>query len=222
MKQTQYTRGYKRYLAFDIHREYILVGGQDEDQAWTLAPRRVSIEKFPEWAQKNLHEGDIVVLETTTNVWETYDIIAPLVSRVLVAYAVAVGEIVGARVKTDKENIKRLLRLLFGGIVPEVWVPPAHVRELRAIIPYRNRLVKMATMIQNRLHAVLQRHHLLSPEGNPFQEAQNNWWLELPLGKLEKINLQSDLDTLRFAEMQLTRLTAIMTKITAENEEIAA
>ena len=60
MNQTQNTRGYKRYLAFDIHREYLLVGGQDEDQEWVLRPRRVSITRFPEWAQKNLVEGDIV------------------------------------------------------------------------------------------------------------------------------------------------------------------
>jgi hypothetical protein len=34
-------------------------------------------EKFPEWAKKNIRAGDIVVLETTTNVWATYDIVAP-------------------------------------------------------------------------------------------------------------------------------------------------
>ena len=72
MKKGQNTRGYERYLACDIHRDYILVGGQNEDQEWVLTPRRVSIAKFPEWAQKNLRKGDIVVLETTTNVWETF------------------------------------------------------------------------------------------------------------------------------------------------------
>jgi hypothetical protein len=35
-----------------------------------------------------------------------------------------------------------MLRALIGGIVPEVWVPPMHVRELRGFISYRNRLVK--------------------------------------------------------------------------------
>ena len=54
MNKGQNTRGYERYLAFDIHRECILAGGQNEDQEWVLTPRRVSIAKFPEWAQKNL------------------------------------------------------------------------------------------------------------------------------------------------------------------------
>lgn len=49
-------------MALDIHREYLLVGAQNEEQEWVLAPRRVSIEKFPEWAKKNIRTGDIVVL----------------------------------------------------------------------------------------------------------------------------------------------------------------
>ena len=194
MNQTQNTRGYKRYLAFDIHREYLLVGGQDENQEWVLRPRRVSVEHFQAWAEKNLQKGDIVVLETTTNIWETYDVVAPLVSRVLVANAAAVGEIVGARVKTDKEDIKRLLRLLFGGIVPEVWVPPAHVRELRSFISYRNRLVKMSTMIRNRLNSLLHKHNLIVPKGGLLDQA---WWDEQSsISSLEKLQVRQELSLL--------------------------
>jgi transposase len=191
MNKGQNTRGYARYIACDIHREYILVGGQNEEQAWVLAPRRVSIEKFPEWAARNLRQGDIVILETTTNVWETYDVIAPLVSRVLVANAASVGEIVGARVKTDKEDIKRLLKLLIGGIVPEVWVPPAAVRELRAFISYRNRLVKTGVMIRNRLQSLLHKHNLLLPEEGVTNQT---WWdAQASISQLEKMQIRQEL-----------------------------
>jgi transposase len=193
MKGSQNTRGYTRYLALDMHREYILVGGQDENQAWVLHPRRVSVARFPEWAQKPLQEGDLVVLETTTNVWETYAHVAPLVSRVLVANAAAVGEIVGARVKTDKEAIKRLLRLRFGGIVPEVWVP-AHVRELRSFISYRNRLVKTSTMIRNWLNSVLHTHTLLVPKGSLLDET--GWDGQSSLSSLEKLQIRQALSLL--------------------------
>jgi transposase len=191
MKQTQNTRGYERYFAIDTHREYHLVGGQNEDQEWVVPPRRVSIEKFPEWAQKNFRAGDIVVLETTTNVWDTYDIVAPLASRVLVANAAAVGEIAGARVKTDAKDIERLLKLLLGGIVPEVWVPPAHVRELRAFISYRNRLVKMATMIRNRLQSLLHKHSLMLPKEGILELA---WWdAQTSISTLEKMQIRQEL-----------------------------
>ena len=44
MTGSQNTRGYERYFAIDTHREYHLVGGQNEDRAWVISPRRVSIE----------------------------------------------------------------------------------------------------------------------------------------------------------------------------------
>ena len=198
MKKGQNTRGYQRYMALDIHREYILVGAQNAEQDWVLTPRRVSTEKFPEWAKKNIRAGDIVVLETTTNVWTTYDIVAPLASRVLVANAAEVGEIANARVKTDKEDVKRLLKLLIGGIVPEVWVPPLHVRELRAFTSYRGRLVKTSTMIRNRLQSLLHKHNLNLSEAGLLDQA---WWeAQKNISTLEKMQIRQELVLLQEVE----------------------
>jgi transposase len=198
MKKGQNTRGYQSYMALDIHREYILVGAWNEEQVWVLTPRRVSLEKFAEWAKKNIRAGDIGVLETTTNVWATYDIVAPLASRVWVANAAEVGEIVGARVKTDKEDIKRLLKLLIGGIVPEVWVPPMEVRELRAFISYRGRLVKTATMIRNRLQSLLHKHNLMLSEAGLLDQA---WWeAQENISALEKMQIRQELVLLQEVE----------------------
>jgi len=36
---------------------------------------RVGLEKFREWAQANLRPGDAAIIETTTNVWDIYDIV---------------------------------------------------------------------------------------------------------------------------------------------------
>ncbi len=191
MNKGQNTRGYERYLALDIHREYLLVGGQNEEQEWVLPPRRVSTEKFPEWAKQNIRAGDIIVLETTTNVWTTYDIVAALASRVLVANAAEVKEIANARVKTDKEDIKKLLKLLIGGIVPEVWVPPLEVRELRAFISYRGRLVTTGTMIRNRLQSLLHKHNLKMSEAGLLD---SGWWEgQKEISPLEKMQIRQEL-----------------------------
>jgi transposase len=62
-----------------------------------------------------------------------------------VAHPAEVKQIANSRVKTDNQDVIRLVRLLIADIVPEVWVPPVEVRELRALISYRWRLVKMST-----------------------------------------------------------------------------
>ena len=198
MKKGQDTRGYERYMALDIHREYILAGGWNEEKEWVLTPRRVSIEKFPEWAKKNIRPGEIIVLETTTNVWVVYDTVAPLASRVLVANAAEVKEIANACVKTDKEDIKKLLKLLIGEIVPEVWVPPMPVRELRAFISYRSRMVTTSTMIRNRLQSLLHKHNLMLSKAGLLDQA---WWDEQKnISLLEKMQIRQELFLLQEVE----------------------
>ena len=193
MKFAKDTRGIERYIAMDIHKEYVLVGGQTARQEWVMQPRRVGVEKMREWAAANLRRGDAVILETTTNVWDVYDIVAPLVNYTVVAHAGKVRQIAEARVKTDKKDIERLICLLIADIVPEVWVPPTHVRELRGMISYRNRLVKTSTMIRNRLQSLIHRHNLILPKGALTDQA---WWEAQRLSPLEKIQIRQELSML--------------------------
>lgn len=193
MKFPKDTRAITRYLAFDIHKEYALVGGQNARQEWVLQPRRIGIEKVRQWVEGNLRKSDAVILETTTNVWDIYDIVAPLVGYVVVAHARKVRQIAEARVKTDRRDVERLLSILIGGIVPEVWVPPLEVRELRGMISYRNRLVKTATMIRNRLQSLIHRHNLTAA-GLPLNALIDPaWWEAQPLSALEKIQIRQEL-----------------------------
>ena len=196
MKQISNARPILRYVALDIHREYVMAGGMNAAQEWVLRPRRVEMVRFRAWAEANLRGGDAVVLEATTNVWDIYDIVAPLVSRTVVAHAAAVRQITEARVKTDKQDIERLLRLLIADIVPEVWVPPVPVRELRGLISYRWRLVKMSTMIQNRLHSLLHRHNIQVPEGGLDTEKNQAWWEQQEFCPIEALQVKQELATL--------------------------
>lgn len=190
MKFEKDTRGIKRYVAFDIHKEYVVAGGMNARQEWVMVPRRIGMEKLREWAAANLRKGDAVVIETTTNVWDVYDIVEPLVSYVVVAHAGGVRQIAEARVKTDKKDIERLIRLLIADIVPEVWVPPVEVRELRGMISYRNRLVKTSTMIRNRLQSLIHRHNLILPKG---KLRDKGWWEAQQVSALEKIQIRQEL-----------------------------
>jgi transposase len=101
-----------------------------------------------------------------------------------------------------------------------IWVPPQEVREMRGLVAQRRKMTNLATQAKNRLQAVLQRHHLVPPEGNPFGANNQEWWQSLSIGKLEKLNLQSDLETLQFAEKQVKRMTEIMEGMAAEQEPI--
>ena len=210
MNLAEETRDIQRYIALDIHKEYVMVGAMNSSQEWVIRPKRVEMIHLRSWATNNLRPGDAVVIETTTNVWDIYDIVAPLVTRTVVAHAGAVRQIAEARVKTDTEDIKRLLRLLIADIVPEVWVPPAHVRELRGMIAYRNRLVVNGAAVRNRLHGLVHRHNLQLPKG---ELTDINWWDSQPLNALEKLQVRQELALLKQVEQNKAELDQELAKM---------
>ena len=211
----------KRYIGLDVHKHYLIALGVDENLEVVLPARRVELAHLEAWMKKTLTRQDEVVLEMTTNTWQLYDELAEHAGSVTVVHPPHVALITRAQVMNDKIAASILARLLAKGLLVGIWVPPQEVRELRGLVAQRQKMTRLSTQAKNRLHAVIQRHHLLPPGGNPFRGTQNAWWLALPLGQLEKMNLQSDLETLQFAEKQQARLTEVMTKIAAENEQIS-
>ena len=203
MKRELNTREEVRYIGLDVHKHYITVGGMNAQQEIVFRPRDVEMERFKTWAEQNLRKTDEVVLDATTNTWDVYDIIAPLVQRVVVAHPAEVKQIANSRVKTDNQDVIRLIRLLIADLVPEVWVPPVEVRQLRAMISYRWRLVKMATAIQNRMHSLLHRHNIEAPAGKIDTGGNREWWEQLKLSELETLRLKQELKTLRLVREHL-------------------
>jgi transposase len=203
-----------RFVALDIHRSYLVVGAVDAQQTVVLTPRRFGFAAFASWAEQHLTKADAVVLEATGNAWQFHDQLKPLVGSVTVAHPLAVKLIASAQVKTDARDTIKLARLLAANLVPAVWVPPPHVRELRGLVTHRKRLVQQRTQARNRLHGVLHRHNLTPPDGKIFGPEQRAWWKQLDLTPVEKLRVQQDLtlldslDTLvAEAEAELRRLS---------------
>ena len=208
-----------RFVALDVHRQYLVVGAVDSQQHVVLSPRRFGFAAFAEWATIHLTHADAVVLEATSNAWLLYDQLQPLVAEVVVAHPQAVKLIAAARVKTDSRDTIKLASLLAANLIPAVWVPPPEVRELRALVTHRNRLVKQRTQAANRLHSVLHRHNLAPPPGEPFAVQQREWWLALDLPLAEKLRVQQDLSLyqtlkalIQESDAELGRLSRLSTR----------
>jgi transposase len=48
-----------------------------------------------------------------------------------------------------------LAQLLRADLLPEAWIAPPSVRQLRALLRHRTGLVRLRTQLQNRIHAVV-------------------------------------------------------------------
>jgi transposase len=63
--------------------------------------------------------------------------------------------IASARLKNDKVDAATLAQLLRADLLPEAWIAPPQVRQLRALLRHRASLVRVGTQARNRIHAVV-------------------------------------------------------------------
>jgi transposase len=66
--------------------------------------------------------------------------------------------IASARLKNDKVDAAILAQLLRADLLPEAWLAPAKMRQLRALLRHRVSLVRLGTQLRNRIHAVAADH----------------------------------------------------------------
>ena len=203
----------KRFVAFDVHKSYVMVAAVNFNKDIILKPRRVNFTHFETRIAKNLRPTDETVLEATTNAWHIHDLLVDKVARVVVAHPYHVKLIAAAAIKTDKRDTLTLARLLAANMIPEVWVPPQAVRDLRALIAHRQRLVSQRTAAKNRLQSVLHRRNLLPPVGSAFSKDNHEWWLKLDLPSSEKLRIKQDLTIINYLNPLLDEVEAELKRL---------
>jgi transposase len=88
--------------------------------------------------------------------------------------------IASARLKNDKVDAATLAQLLRADLLPEAWIAPPPVRQLRALLRHRVQLVRLRTLLRNRIHAVLADHGQDRPAG-AWSGPGRAWLAELEL-----------------------------------------
>ena len=73
------------------------------------------------------------------------------------AHPLRTHAIAAARVKTDAVDAKTLAHLLRTGLLPEAYIAPPELRDLRELLRHRAVLTRMRTAVKNRVHALLAR-----------------------------------------------------------------
>jgi len=208
-----------RFFGLDIHKEYFMAVGVNVQREVIFGPQKVSNYQLDIWASRLLTPQDSVVLEMTTNTYLFYDTLMPYVHSIIAVHPPSVALVTNAQVKTDKKAALALAQLHAAGMLTGVWIPPHEVRDLRALIARREKMVHLSTMAKNRLHSLLHRNHLVLPE-KPFDPEQRTWWENLPISATEQFLVRSDLETLAFARKQVEQAEECLKKESAQDERI--
>ncbi|MCA1679720.1 MAG: IS110 family transposase [Actinobacteria bacterium] len=94
------------------------------------------------------------------------------------------------RAKTDRADARHLRELLMAGRLPESWIPPTHLLDLRARVRLRHTLVDQRGEWQQRIQAVLYHHGL--PKRSGLLVGENRAWVEqvaLPATAREQVRV---------------------------------
>jgi transposase len=145
--------------ALDVHRRQItfktLRLGTGEVRRGRLSP--ATRESLREWLERFAGCDARFVLEGTTGWRFVVEEIERAGHRAHLADPAETAAKRGRkrRAKTDQADCDLQLRLLLAGELPESWIPPAHMLELRTRVRMRKTLVDQRTAWQQRLQAQL-------------------------------------------------------------------
>jgi len=210
-----------RFIGLDIHKFYMVAAGVDADQNEVLSPQRVTWERFDAWVTRALTRRDALVIEMTTNTWDVYDALVDHVHSVCVVHPPHVKAVVNPQVMTDKIASRTLAKLLAAKLLVSIWVPPREVRDLRMLVAEYHKMSVLGATAKHRLHALLHRHRILPEAGlEIFHPDVRPWWNLLHLSPAEKACMNTDLDTLAFAQSQKKLLDAALSECAAKDERV--
>jgi transposase len=90
--------------------------------------------------------------------------------------------IASARLKNDKVDARTLAHLLRADLLPEAWIAPKEVRDLRTKLRFRVRLRRTQGAFRNRIHALLADHGIAIEPDSLWTTAGRAWLegVELP------------------------------------------
>jgi transposase len=135
-----------------------------------------------------LTSEDRVVMESTANLWLTlYEALDNKNIKVVLANPMKTKAIASAKVKTDKVDARILAHLLRADLVAESYVPPKQIREIRALIRHRLSLMKMRTMVKNKVHALTDKYGYRCEFSDMFGVSGLKWLKTLELRNSSKI-----------------------------------
>ena len=137
-------------------------------------------------------EGLEVALEATTGWRFVVEELERIGAEVRLAEPAEAAALKGnkKRAKTDWADARHLRELLLIGRLPESWIPPAHILDLRARVRTRHLLSHQRTEWQQRMHSVLYHHGF--PQRRDLLSLESREWiagLRLPAAAREQLDI---------------------------------
>ncbi len=150
----------EQFIGCDAHKKFSVFASIDERGIYGPTIRvGHDREEFRRFLQV-LPAGSEIALETSGCYYWMVDEMEHAGHHPRLAHAFTAKQRMQGRHKTNERDARGLAMLLRNGTLPEVWIPPAELRDQRELLRWRMSLSHTRTRVKNRIHAILQRYNV--------------------------------------------------------------
>jgi transposase len=155
-------------VGIDLHRKRSHVAALDE-HGGELFSRRIVNDPETFVALLGELDGESKIALEATYGWEWLaDLLEDNGYELHLAHPLRTKAIASARVKTDAVDARTLAHLLRADLLPEAYVAPRELRDLRDLLRQRVVLTQMRSALKNRVHALLARQGIQRAHADLF------------------------------------------------------
>jgi transposase len=181
-----------RWVGIDLHRRRSHIAIVDEHGELTVSRRIVNDRDTFLALLGDPGDGQTHVALEATYGWEWLaELLEEAGHDLHLAHPLRTRAIAATRVKTDAIDARTLAQLLRGGLLPEAYVAPREIRDLRELLRHRATLTRMRSAVKNRVHAILAKHGITSEHSDLFGKGGREFLADLELRQAPRRRLDS-------------------------------
>lgn len=196
------------YIGLDIHKKIIAYCIKDANgKVYKKGFLKATRAALTEWMAGIDHPW-ICAMEATLFTGWIYDFLKPHAEQLKVAHPEMLKAITAAKKKNDMSDAEKICDLLRVDLLPECYMAPSNLRDLRRMLRYRNHIVRTATQAKNKMSGLLME---VGAEYSKKKLHGKKYFTEL-LDQLEDVP-PSVIEMLKLSRSNLEIFTAVQKKL---------
>jgi transposase len=173
------------FVGLDVHRRRTQVAVLDNEGHELLNRNVVNDPRKLAEVLCGAEPGTPVVFEAAYGWSWLAELLQEMGFETHLAHPKACKAIAHARLKNDRVDARTLAHLLRTDLLPEAWIAPRAVKELRMLLRHRASLVRQRTVLKTRVRAVLADRGIAAPAA--LWDGPGRTWLETaPVPEVER------------------------------------
>ena len=143
------------YIGLDIHKKIIAYCVKSHDGTIYCQGKIAANRKaLSQWLETLPHPRMIAMEATLFTGW-VYDYLKPYAQSIKVAHPQMLMAITAAKKKNDQSDAQKICDLLRVDLLPECYMAPSNLRELRRMLRYRTHIVRTIVKTKNKMAGLL-------------------------------------------------------------------